>query len=250
MQEILSGTEFEYNYIDPKIEGEMSEAAEHSRLINQIIPLLEWLYRDKDWYIADNLLIIHEGAGFRQEISPDISIFKGVSQPVTPASVALTSWRTQEANRPVPSVVFEIASESTWRNDISTEPTGKIAQYGRLGVGEYFTYDPSPTPLWAVNGVRLQGWRYLNGQAEALPLETGGWMWSTELEAGLWPSGSLLRLCDNQGKLYLSEAQTERMARLEERTAYESERQARLAAEQHIAALEARLRELTQNNNQ
>jgi Uma2 family endonuclease len=250
MQEILNGTEFEYNYIDPKIEGEMSEAAEHSKLINQIIPLLEWLYRDKDWYIADNLLIIHEGVGFRQEITPDISIFKGVSQPLTAANVALTSWRTQEANRAVPAVVFEIASENTWRNDISTEPNGKIAQYGRLGVREYFTYDPSPTPLWAVNGVRLRGWRYLSGQAEALVMQTGGWMWSTELEAGLLPSGSLLRLCDNQGNLYLSEAQTERRARLEEQAAYESERLARLAAEQRAAALEAQLRELTQNNNQ
>ncbi len=37
---------------------------------------------------------------------------------------------------------FEILSEETWRKDVEEKPD----LYARLGVHEYFAYDPNPSP--------------------------------------------------------------------------------------------------------
>jgi Uma2 family endonuclease len=236
-----------YIYIDPKIEENMPESDEHSVLIEQLRPLLKWLYREQDWFITGNLLIIQTTANITRKTSPDIAIFKGVQRPVS--ETTLSSWRIGEVNRPAPSVVFEIASEATWQNDVGV----KVEEYGLLGVHEYFTYDPNVPPLWGVNNQRLRGWRYtVSGVATALVADGRGWLWSEELSAWLEPDGRTLHLCNQAGQRLLTEAETKQVA---ERQAFQAERKAlkakqaterraRLAAEQKVKELEARLREL------
>ncbi len=202
-------------YIDPETVKEMSEADEHTKLIQYLTPLLEWLYRDRNWYILSNIKMIRRDSGIRQDIAPDIAIVKNITLPITPPNTTLSSWRIGQPNRPAPSVVFEVASKATWRNDIDQ----KINEYRLLGVSEYFAYDPYTPALWAINGVRLRGWQYRGGQAQELTLDARGWMRSEELDAWLVPDSKFLRLHNNRGRRYLSQAEEERRAKLQERRA-------------------------------
>lgn len=252
-------------YIDPETVEEMSEADEHTKLIQYLTTLLEWLYRDRDWYILSNIKIIRRDPAIRQDIAPDIAIVKNITLPITPPNIPLSSWRIGQPNRPAPAVVFEVASKATWRNDINV----KINEYRLLGVNEYFAYDPYTPALWAINGVHLRGWRYIGGQAQELTLDARGWMRSEELDGWLVPDGKFLRLYNNQGHRYLSQGEEEHQARLQEHQARLQERQARIqehrarlqerqtaerqlaaerlarqTAERRLAELEAKLREL------
>jgi Uma2 family endonuclease len=246
-----------YIYIDPKIEENMPESDDHSVLIEKLRPLLKWLYREQNWFITGNLLIIQNTASTTRKTSPDIAIFKGVQQPVSDTTI--TSWRIGEPNRPAPAVVFEVASEATWQNDVGD----KVGEYGLLGVQEYFTYDPNMPPLWGVKNQRLRGWSY-NPVGQAIILETDerGWLWSEQLQAWLEPDSKTLHLCNQAGQRLLTEAETKQAALQAEqitrrairtklkaeqtarKAAQVAEYQTRLAAEQRIQELETRLREL------
>jgi Uma2 family endonuclease len=219
-------------YIDPKIEEDMPEADEHSTLARYLVGLMRWLYRERDWFVSDNLQISQRTETITQDIDPDIAVFKGVTKPVRGPNERLKSWRMGAPNRPAPAVVFEIASESTWPQDLDE----KIIRYGRLGVREYFTYDPYVPPYWGTNNRRLRGWRYVEGLAISLAANSNGWIWSEELEAFLVPNVKFLRLYDATGQHYLGRAETERANRLaREQTARKmAEQQAQEAAAARI----------------
>jgi Uma2 family endonuclease len=241
-------------YIDPKIEEDMPEADEHSTLARYLVGLMRWLYRERDWFVSDNLQITQRTETISQDIDPDIAVFKGVTKPIRGTNERLKSWRMGALNRPAPAIVFEIASESTWPQDLDE----KIGRYGHLGVHEYFTYDPYVPPYWGINNQRLRGWRYMEGQIIPLEANSNGWIWSEELEAFLVPNVKFLRLYTANGQRYLSRAETERTNRLAERASrkiaeqnaqeaaarVESERQARLEAEQLVRELRAQLDDL------
>lgn len=210
-------------YRDPELlEEDMPEADAHLSLILYLVPLLRWLYRDKNCYIGGNLLIIQPLVGGERQIAPDVAVFKNLTEPLNEGR--LNSWRMSEPNRPAPVVTFEVASEKTWHDDLGK----KISDYAELGVHEYFAYDPNTPPYWGING-RLRGWRYIKGQAEVLVPNKQGWLWSEELESWLVSDGRLLHLYDRQEQLRLTQAEEEHQARLEER-------QARLQAERQIQA--------------
>jgi len=71
--------------------------------------------------------------------------------------------------------VFEITSWTTRRQDLSTAPRGKRALYGRMGVREYYVYDPAALAPPHLRAFALQG----NGQEQRLE------------EVTLLPSGGL-----------------------------------------------------------
>jgi Uma2 family endonuclease len=234
-----------YTYIDPRVEEEMPESDEHAVLIEQLRPLLKWLYREQDWFIAGNLLILQTTATAIRQSSPDIVIFKGVQKPV--AETTLSSWKVGETNRPAPSVVIEVASEATWRHDLKE----KVVEYGLLGVREYLTYDPNVPPLWGKQNRRLRGWRYDGvGAAQVLEVDERGWLWSEELQAWLEPDVRSLHLCSRGGERLLTENETTRRAEQEAREAEQAARRAEQEAreaeqrkDQQIQELKARLRE-------
>jgi len=68
--------------------------------------------------------------------------------------------------------VFEITSPSTQREDLSTRPRGKLTLYERLGVREYYVYDPQQEMAPSFYGFELR-----EGLLEPLaPLTSGGIM--------------------------------------------------------------------------
>lgn len=119
------------------------------------------------------------------------------------------SWRIGR-NGPAPHVVFEIAYEETWTKDLNE----KVWKYARIGVREYFAYDPNDPPVWRGVSGRLIGWQ-LNGDAQTMHMmstDPHGHIWSPHLESFLVPDEQYLRLYNSYGQLRLTkdEAETQR----------------------------------------
>jgi hypothetical protein len=89
----------------------------------------------------------------------------------------------------VPCTLFEITSKQTGSADLTT----KYQLYERLGVKEYFLFDPLDEYLQP----RLQGFTLVQGRYQALPLSAEGELVSRELGLILKPQGDLLRLVDS-----------------------------------------------------
>jgi pyruvate/2-oxoglutarate dehydrogenase complex dihydrolipoamide acyltransferase (E2) component len=160
-------------------------------------------------------------------VAPDIAVIKGVS--LRP----LTSWRVQTTG-PAPHVVLEILSAETWKKDLEEKPD----IYARLGVQEYFAYDPTPSPLASATRNRLFGWRrdpLLERMTALVPNEDGSF-WSEELASFLVPDEQLLRLFDRHRQLRLTEAEAQAAARRAEARARQAEAEARQAAERRAEA--------------
>ena len=108
---------------------------------------------------------------------------------------------------PTPQVVFEIASDETWRKDLLDKPR----KYADIGVQEYFAYDPNEVPLPASKGRRLFGWRLdpASQSMKEIQPRSDGAMWSQHLESWLVPGGAMLRLYDTQGQMRLTGMEAE-----------------------------------------
>jgi hypothetical protein len=132
-------------------------------------------------------------------VAPDIAVIKGVA-----LRPELTSWRVQTTG-PAPHVVLEILSAETWKKDLEEKPD----IYARLGVHEYFAYDPTPSPLVAASRERLFGWRAAALLERMTPLwpNKDGSLWSEELARFLVPHGQLLRLTDRNRQWRLTEVE-------------------------------------------
>lgn len=198
-------------------EDEMGESNSQFQLIRYLVGVLEWLFRIEKWYIAGNLELYHpEIRNSQAKITPDISVFKGIEISAQERR-SLTSWDISPG-RATPPVVFEISSRSTWRSDIWAGTDRKPAIFGRMGIKEYFAYDPHEPAVWSgTQGRRLLGWRYENAEPVEIPADQQGRLWSEELNSWLKADGNYLRLYDRENHLRLieTEAYQQRIAELE-----------------------------------
>jgi hypothetical protein len=127
--------------------------------------------------------------------------------------------------------VFEIASEGTWRDDLDD----KYDLYEKLGVKEYFLFDPESRYLVPqLQGFRRQGTVFRRIRQSDL---------TSELGFGLRAEDTMLRLIDLQtGQPILTRAEAVLTAREQANAAVEQARtaveQARTAEEQARTALE------------
>lgn len=223
-------------------EDEMGESEAQSYIIDYLVAVLKWLFRFDACYIPDNLELYHRAVSNSQhKITPDISLFKNAR--MTPQEKhKLTSWNI-DRRRVAPSVVFEVSSNSTWQSDVMPGENNKPVIYGRLGIKEYFAYDPNDPPVWRnTGGRRLLGWRYEDGQAIEIEPDEQGRLWSEELDSWLKEDGWLLRLYDRDNNLRLTESEAKDLAL----QAKDLDIQAR---NQRIAELERLLRESRGENN-
>jgi Uma2 family endonuclease len=188
-------------------EESMPESVVHAQLVRYLVAILQWLFRGELCAICENLAFLPPLEQLGPPVAPDIAVIKGVA-----LDPELKSWRVQSTG-PAPHVVFEILSAETWKKDLQEKPD----LYARLGVQEYFAYDPNPSPLAAATTKRLFGWRrnLLTGRMTALVPNKDGYLWSEELTSFLVPDGQLLRLADRNRQLRLTEAEAAtRRARL------------------------------------
>ncbi len=240
-------------------EEEMAESNLQRVLSTQSVSVLEYRYREEGCFIGANLQILPRQDGRSYDfvnLVPDVVLFKGVNLSEEDKR-NLKSWDLNQDNRPAPSLVIEICSDSTYKVDLNNKPR----YYGQLGVKKYYSYDPRErTP----ESDRLIGWQYeADGLPHRIQPDHRGWLWSVELESWVAPAGPEIHLYDLNGqkRLTLMEAteqarieaeqarlqaeqrlSEERLAKELERAAKEVERKARLAAELEIETeREARL---------
>ena len=117
-------------------------------------------FRDRrDVYVSGDLLIHYEEGNPRVSIAPDIFVVFGVEKR---RRLNYKLWEEGQA----PAFVLEVASPSTWREDIGP----KRSVYARLGVREYWQYDPLGVHLRArLQGERLTPSGYVRQPAATAP---------------------------------------------------------------------------------
>jgi Uma2 family endonuclease len=187
-----------YYDFHPTEEDLMGETSVHRSLIDYLSQVLKWLFHGQRCAIYENLNFYQTSDPQEYPLAPDIAVIKGVS------FQHVRSWRVGKTG-PAPQVVFEIASEETWTNDLREKP----GKYARMGVAEYYAYDPNERPLDRRTGRRLFGWHcdQATGVIREMPLRADGSLWSPHLQSVLVPDGEYLRLYDQQGYLRLTQAQ-------------------------------------------
>ena len=197
-----------------------------------------------DVHVNGNTMFYYEEGNPRRVISPDCYVAIGVDIERIYRNNTYLLW---EMGKP-PDFVMEIGSPSTWRNDLGP----KRDLYARLGIGEYWRYDGTGGDFYRepLVGEYLEDGEYHRFE---LNLEPEGMVWghSPTLELDLcWDKG-VFRYYDPQARSYLLNREEEHAARRSAQAAAESaqtaadtERAARLAAEERVAQLQAELRRL------
>ncbi|MGI8789112.1 MAG: Uma2 family endonuclease [Pyrinomonadaceae bacterium] len=130
-------------YYPVEIEGEMGETAFHYLLNSELFHLLRAFFMSRsDMTVAANLMVYFQERNPKKWLAPDVLVCFGVENRLR------RTFKTWEEGV-FPQVVFEIASDSTFENDLG----GKRLDYARLGVEEYYLLDPEriylPSPLMA-----------------------------------------------------------------------------------------------------
>jgi Uma2 family endonuclease len=202
--------EIEYYYDShPTEEDLMGETSDHADLVHYLVEVLTWLFREQPCAIYENLNLYQTTDKNEYPLAPDVAVFKGAMRR------SLRSWKIGR-NGPAPQVVFEIASEETWAKDLDEKP----AKYGRMGVQEYYAYDPNEPPFQRSRSRRLFGWQRDSQQGIMRPITpaSSGTLLSPQLDSWLVPDGALLRLYDRNGQVRLTRAEAgEKLAEIEVR---------------------------------
>ena len=201
----------------PESDGKpMGETDEHRDAMIRHIQVLQEHYRGQQVYVSGDLLVYYEQGNPRKFVVPDAFIVKGISPK---RRRIYKTW----VERKVPDMVIETTSRKTRRKDTVDKPQ----LYARLGVKEYFLFDPDREYLEPP----LQGYRLAaEGYVRIEPDQTGC-LESRELG---------LRLAwEDEGVAFFRLDSDERLLAPAERA--EREAQARQAAEAELARLRAQL---------
>jgi Uma2 family endonuclease len=164
--------------------------------MNALIEALKGHFaNDPQVYVSGNLLLYYVKGNSAKRVAPDVFVVRGV--PKGDRRI----YKLWEEGVP-PSIVIEVSSRQTWREDMYT----KLRLYEKLGVQEYFIFDPEydylPDPLI--------GWRLED--AEYVPIEVVEGKASSEaVGLELVDTGETLRLHDPRSGEFL-QTPTEAMA--------------------------------------
>jgi Uma2 family endonuclease len=232
----------------PSSDGEpMGETGIHVRAIAYLYYALRILFGTReDVYVAADMFLYYQRGNPRAVKAPDVMLVKGVQGNHERDSFKI--W----VEGCVPAVIFEITSPSTWSED----PGVKKQVYERLGVQEYFIFDP----LQELSTLSFQGFRLVNGQYTPIVANSDGSLTSQEIECRIWREGSLLRMSHPRtgepilweheiiAQLQAAQERAEQEAQRAEQEAQRAEQEAQRAAT--AEAENARLRALLQQVQQ
>lgn len=218
----LIQTKLEIEY--PEADGKpMGETDLHRGWMMRVLDLLSHRYRGQHFYVTSNLLVYYSEGNPHEFVVPDVFVAKECS------SDSRRTYKVWEEGEP-PTVVFEITSRSTRRDDQVFKPQ----VYAKIGVKELFLYDPTAEYLVPP----LQGFRFSADGQMLIEADSSGALDSEELGLRLSLVGGELVMTDSHtGQRLLTEAEAERAEK-------EAERAARESAEDRAATAEAELRRL------
>ena len=209
-------------------------------MIDAITVLDRYFESRRDVYVSGDLLIYYEEGNPKARVAPDVFVVFGVPKRKRPI------YKLWEEGQ-VPSFVLEVASRGTWREDEGP----KARLYERLGIREYWQYDPTGEYL----GLHLKGRRLVEGAYESQPvvesLDGTVLLRSETLGLDLRVKGEEMYFDDPAtGHRLLSHAEQDMARRAAESRAEDAESRAgrehaaRRAAESRARAAEAELAEL------
>ncbi len=140
-----------------ELEKEMGETAFHYLLNSELFHLLRAFFKSSnDIAVAANMMVYYDQGNPKKWLAPDVFVCFNVENKIR------RTFKTWEEGV-FPQVVFEIASDSTFENDLG----GKRLEYARLGVEEYYLLDPErqylPSSLMAF---RREGGRLISANVE------------------------------------------------------------------------------------
>lgn len=225
----------------PESDGKpMGETDEHRQAMVWHIELLQRYFQGQQVYVSGDLLLYYEQGNPKKFVVPDAFVVKGLTP--RPRRVYKV-W----VEGKVPDVVIETTSRKTRRKDTVEKP----ALYARLGIPEYFLFDPDQEYL----DPPLQGYRLSGTSYAPIAPDVAGCLLSQQLG---------LRLCVGEGQLHFfrvdtgerllthaehaeleaERAEHEAAARQREAERAEHEAAARLAAEAELARLRAEVAQL------
>ena len=204
--------------------------AQRSAIMYGIGALARHFKSRQDVYVSGDLLIYYREGNPRLSVAPDVFVVFGVEKRERP------NYKLWEEGR-VPAFVLEVASPSTWRDDLGR----KRSLYARLGVREYWQYDPTGEHLPA----RLQGERLTPSGYVRQPAATArdGTLTLRSRTLGLElraAPGREMRFRDPATGCDLLSHDEEAVARQAEAEARRTEAEARRAAETRAATAETR----------
>jgi Uma2 family endonuclease len=205
--------------IYPESDGEpMAETDIHRNYMIDVIKILEDFYRDDPRvYVSGNLFMYYVPGDTRKKVAPDVLVVKEVEKRLRRT---YQIWKEGKA----PDLVIEVTSEDTRWEDMDF----KRKLYHRLGVKEYYLYDPTGDYLKdQLLGYRLVGTRYVPVR---LPKGEDR-LHSDVLNLDLVLESGQLRLYDPQQKQFLLTPDENAQARRQAETEREQEAHARRQAE-------------------
>ncbi len=130
---------------------DMGGTSVHAKLINKLLAiLLQFFEQRQDVFLSSNMNLYYEEKNPNKWYAPDLLIAFGVP---THERSSYQVWK----GKVFPQVIFEIALNSTWKDDVSE----KYKDYEQFGVEEYYILDPEfeflPAPMLAFHrqGERL-----------------------------------------------------------------------------------------------
>jgi Uma2 family endonuclease len=233
----------------PESDGEpMAETDFQREPLTYAVSSLRLYFQERaDVYVSGNLFIYYEEGNPAAVVAPDVFVVLGVSNHDRRIYKVWVEGK-------VPDVVIEITSKETYKEDEQK----KLALYQRLGVKEYFQYDPTGDYLEPP----LKGrWLDENGAYQPMRLSRlpdgvlSLYSYLLNLELHLLEA-ERLRFFDPDAEAYLLSHEEEQQARLEAEWQANLEKRARQAAEaraneaqqqaklaQHQANLEKRARQ-------
>jgi Uma2 family endonuclease len=222
----------------PEADGRpMAETDLHRDLMFYVINLLRRYFTGQQVYVSGNLLLYYEEGNPRKSVAPDCFVVWGV------APHRRNIYKLWEEGQG-PKVVFEVTSKTTQRED----QLHKMGLYARLGVEEYYLYDPTADYLDPpLLGYLRAGGGFVPMQPQNQELVLGGLAFPPEPgEPPEYVSPLLgLRLAlDEHNVLRFYDVETGQSLLTDEEARQEAEVQAQLAEEQaRLAENEARLAE-------
>jgi Uma2 family endonuclease len=137
----------------------MAETAPHVALIIYMYQVLRyWLRAMRKVCVHADMFVYYREGYPKDRVAPDVFVVWGVPQNDARRSYKL--WEEKQA----PQVVFEITSTETKRADLGKKRT----LYARLGVEEYYLFDPFGEYL----DPPLRGYQLIDNKYVEQPLET------------------------------------------------------------------------------
>jgi Uma2 family endonuclease len=229
----------------PESDGKpMGETDLHRDWMVRILEVMRYRYRGQRVYVASDLIVYYEEGDPTKCVVPDDFVVKDCD-PGRRRTFKI--WEEGKA----PDAVFEVTSRGSRRDDTTWKPQ----IYARLGILEYFLYDPTSDYL----APPLQGYRLDQGAYRHIDPKGNGLLECRALGITLALEGSELVMRDlATGKLLLTEAEANAVALARSEAAREAaeaasraaqaaskqDQIARAAAETHAAELEAELQRL------